>query len=79
MINLVGENFAREIVPRAKSAEFFCIIADETTDVGHEEQLSVIIRYVYNRKVEEKLLSIENFDDTRHCLIPLATNCVEID
>ena len=44
--------------------QFFSIIADETTNVGHEEQLSVVVRYVYEGKVEERLLSVETLEDT---------------
>jgi len=64
MINLIGDNIAKEIARRTECAEYFSIIADETTDVGHEEQFSVVIRYVYEGKVEERLLSMESIEDT---------------
>ena len=39
-------------------------MADETPDASHKEQLSVIVRYVYQAEIEERLLALRIVDDT---------------
>ena len=60
MSNAITEEIVRQI----KDAEFFCIMADETMDCAHDEQLSLIVRYVHNGTVEERLLAMIKVDDT---------------
>jgi hypothetical protein len=52
MATVIRRNVSKEV----KSAEFFSVIADETTDISHRSQLSVSIRYVNNRKIVERFL-----------------------
>ncbi len=42
------------------SADYFGIIADETTDVSVQNQLTVILRYVYKGKLQERFLGFFN-------------------
>ena len=43
---------------RVKEAKLYSIIADETPDNSKTEQLSLLVRYVWNGKVEERLLAV---------------------
>lgn len=60
----VKENFFKEI----KKAGLFCIMADITPNLSHEDKLSVVVRYVNeNGTVKERLLDICTAEDnTRH-------------
>ena len=58
MIQLVGSAILDEIVRRVKEAKLYSIIADETPDNSKTEQLSLLVRYVWNGKVEERLLAV---------------------
>ena len=39
-------------------------MADETPDLSKTEQLAVLVRYVWNGVVEERLLAVESMDET---------------
>ena len=52
MIQLVGSAILDEIVRRVKEAKLYSIIADETPDHSKTEQLSLLVRYVWNGQVE---------------------------
>jgi hypothetical protein len=47
-----------EIVRRVKEAKLYSIIAHETPGNSKTEQLSLLVRYVWNGKVEERLLGV---------------------
>jgi ATP phosphoribosyltransferase regulatory subunit HisZ len=53
-----------EIARRLKDAEIFAVMTDDTPDASHKEQLSVIVRYVYQAEIEERLLALRIVDDT---------------
>ncbi len=46
MISVCGENIKKMLAARINSAKFITVIADETTDNGKLEQLSICVRYV---------------------------------
>ena len=56
MIQIVGSVILDEIVHRVKKPKLYSIIADETLDNSKTEQFSLLVRYVWNGKVEERLL-----------------------
>ena len=58
MIQIVGSAILDEIVHRVKKAKLYSIVADETSDNSKTEQLSLLVRYVWNGKVEERLLGV---------------------
>lgn len=58
MIQIVGSAILDEIVHRVKKAKLYSVIADETPDNSKTEQLSLLVRYVWNGKVEERLLGV---------------------
>lgn len=68
-IGLLGQRLLNEIVARAKSAKYFSVILDCTSDISHKEQLSVILRFVLaangnKPKICEHFLSFFVVDDT---------------
>ena len=57
IIDLLGETVKKKIIFEIKNVKYFTIMLDPTPDIGHEEQVSEILRYVHideNRKVEIK-------------------------
>ena len=46
LIQLFGAEISGHIVKKVKAAKYFAIIADETTDSSHREQLCLCIRYI---------------------------------
>ena len=60
IINLMGQNILRGIISDVKGAQWYAIIADETTDVSGTEQLSVFLRWVdKSYEVYEDLLGVK--------------------
>ena len=49
----------RQVVTEVKAARYFSIMADETTDFSHQEQLAVCVRYVQREAVFERFLCFE--------------------
>ena len=47
IINICQEEIQNKIVKNVSKAKYFTLIADETTDVSKEEQLSICLRYVH--------------------------------
>jgi hypothetical protein len=58
MIAILGSSILDEIIRRAKEAKFYALIADETSDMSQTEQLSLLVRFVWNGEVEERLLAM---------------------
>lgn len=58
IIQLLGERIKKTIVLELKQSKYFSIILDCTPDIAHEEQISVVVRYVLlntsNNKAEIK-------------------------
>ena len=53
----------RELIKgEVESADFFAVIADETTDddVSTQNQLTTILRYVHNGELLERFLGFDN-------------------
>ncbi|XP_032621703.1 zinc finger MYM-type protein 1-like [Chelonoidis abingdonii] len=46
LISIVGNAVKHEIIARVKAAKYFAIILDCTSDISHQEQMSLTIRYV---------------------------------
>lgn len=57
IIQLLGERIKKAIVLELTQSKYFSIILDCTPDIAHEEQISVVVRYVLlnaNNKAEVK-------------------------
>jgi hypothetical protein len=64
MIAILGSSILDEIIRRVKEAKFYAIIADETPDMSQTEQLSLLVRFVWNGEVEERLLAMMPMNET---------------
>ena len=52
---MVGDRIRESIIYEVKDVKFYSIIADEVTDVSNREELSLVVRYLYNKEVKESL------------------------
>jgi len=55
---VVAEYVLSVIKSQINSAELFSICIDSTFDVSHKEQLSLIVRYIFDGKIHEILLAL---------------------
>lgn len=53
LLNVIGDAVRDSIVQEVKSAQHYCVIADEVTDAVNHEELSIVLRYLLNDKVIE--------------------------
>jgi hypothetical protein len=58
MIDINAKQIMQTVTDHVKAAKWFSICADETADTSGSEQLSLILRYVYEGHVYESLISV---------------------
>ena len=63
LISCIGELMIKFVVNRVKAAKYFSVLADETTDAGRKEQLSICVRYVGGGKLCEEFLGFSEVTD----------------
>ena len=56
LIRVFGERIEQVIVAEIIEARFFAILVDETKDISKKEQLAVIIRYVHQCCIKERVI-----------------------
>ena len=53
LVGVIGDSIRRDIVEEVKKARFYSVIADEVTDAGNREELSIVLRYVLGSEIKE--------------------------
>lgn len=65
LISCMADVVVKDIVCQVKTAKFFSILLDETTDIGHLEQISFILRYVDHQcNIQERFIGMTTTDKT---------------
>lgn len=59
MLDCLADMVRTEIISEVKKSEAFSIMVDETKGLSKKEQLSFVIRYYYDREVQESFLNFE--------------------
>lgn len=66
IIAICGNMVLRELLREIRDAEYFALIADEATDISHNEQMCIAVRWVDSRyTIHEAALGLVQLPDTR--------------
>jgi len=63
IISLRGDAIQKQMISDISQCKYFSILADETTDVGQTEQLSLSVQFIKDTKVHEEFL----------CFVPVSS------
>jgi len=56
IISCIGQIILKTIVKEVKEVGYFSVLADETTDIAGQEQLTLVVRYVYDKSIKEQFI-----------------------
>ena len=51
--DVVGQSIQLDIISEVQAAQFYSVITDEVTDVANKEELSLVLRYVFDDEIKE--------------------------
>lgn len=66
LINACGEEILSIILKRVQKSGVYSIMFDETTNVSHQSQLTLILRYVHEGNIREDFIQFMNPRDDHH-------------
>ena len=55
LVTVVGDRIRESIINEVKDVKFYCIIADEVTDISNNEELSLVVHHLYTRRLRKSL------------------------
>ncbi|GBP49734.1 hypothetical protein EVAR_33489_1 [Eumeta japonica] len=67
LIKSIAQVIRDEIKSEINFAKFVSVIADETPDISHREQMSVIFRYLTKTGIEERFVAQNPFGGADEC------------
>ena len=62
ILEILSDIILDKITEEIKEAEYFALLVDETKDLSKQEQLTFVLRYVFNCKVHEEFLGFRAAD-----------------
>lgn len=65
VISACNEIILKKVVDMINFAQCFTVLADETTDISTEEQLSIGVRYIYGKHIKEDFLQFVPVHDLK--------------
>ena len=66
IINISGNTILRQLLQEIQAADWFSLIADEATDVSHNEQMCIAVRWVDSSyTIHEAALGLVQLPDTK--------------
>lgn len=56
LLHIMADVVKSEIKDEILCAQYYCVIGDETKDLSKTEQMSVVVRYLYNKVIHEEFI-----------------------
>lgn len=63
IINCIGAEIQETLVCQINRSKFFTVLADETTDNGKKEQMTLCIRYMFEKSLREDFIQFSEISD----------------
>ena len=79
VINISGNTVLRQLLQGIQTADWFSLIADEATNVSHNEQMCIAIRWVDSSyTIHEVALGMVQLPDTKALTLVSSRMCSEM-
>ena len=56
IVSIMAELILKEMQSEVLEGQYYALISDETKDLSHQEQISVVVRYLYNNNIYEEFV-----------------------
>ncbi|KAG5891511.1 hypothetical protein JTB14_014435 [Gonioctena quinquepunctata] len=70
LIHFCSEEIISTIITKIKSVKFYSIMFDETTDISHDSQMSLVMRYLQGSEVKENFVGFIDCHTEKYELDP---------